>query len=146
MYGIIRAHTLAQTALLGNYIASDIVLLAELALLGEIYEVADNLFFRRDHPQKSGRANLTLADLSAWYNPQNRGRVVLSQWRWFFECLLSIRRVRMPCYEKMCCYAYMARWFRWRWKEMRSELVVASKMIMGHSAATAKSGRVTKQN
>src|SRR5215470_13614723 len=58
MYGVVRANMLAKTPLLGNYIASDIVLLAEVALLGEIYEIPEVLFFRRDHLQKSGRANL----------------------------------------------------------------------------------------
>src|SRR5262245_55863366 len=138
MYGVVRANTLAKTPLLGNYIASDGVLLAELALLGEIYEVPEALFFRRNHPQQSGRANLMPDNLAAWCDPRNRGRVVLPRLRLLFEYLLAIRRVRMTSYEKLCCYVHMARWLRWRWEEMKAELLVAAKQLVCRSATKVK--------
>jgi glycosyltransferase involved in cell wall biosynthesis len=122
MYGVIRAHALAMTRLLGHYVAADLVLLAELALLGEFYEVPEHLFLRRDHPHKSGRANPSLAAIAAWYDPANRGRVPLPTWRLFFETLSSIKRSQTPYSEKFHCYGYMVKWFRWNLKDLKSEL------------------------
>jgi len=144
MYGVVRAKTLAKTPLLANYIASDIVLLAELALLGEIYEVPEALFFRRNHPQQSGQVNLTPDNLATWYDPGNRSRFVLPHWRHFFEYLLAIRRVRMTFYEKVCCYIYMVRRLRWGSEEMKAELLVAAKQLIYRSATKAKLLKVIK--
>lgn len=127
MYGVIRAKALAMTRLLGHYVASDLVLLAELALLGEFYEIPEHLFWRRDHPHKSGRANSTVVDLATWYDPANRGRVQLPTWRLFFETLRSIRRSQTTYAEKLHCYGYMTKWFRWNFSDLKSEFLTAVK-------------------
>jgi hypothetical protein len=130
MFGLIRTRTLGLTGLIGNYVASDIIMLAEVALRGEIYEIPEYLFFRRDHPQTSARAHATLSEYAEWYDPGNKGRNILRQWKLFSEHLASIARVPIgPC-EKLRCYVYMARWFRWHSKDLKSELInLASRRI-----------------
>ncbi len=139
IHGVIRANTLKRVRQYGKYASSDRVLLAELALLSEFYEVPENLFFRRDHPQTSGRANSTITQYATWLDPADQGKIQLLTWRWFFEYLICIRRVRIGWYEKACCYVQMARWFRWNWRDMRNELVVAAKDILYHSGPIRKS-------
>ena len=66
--GLIRIDYLRRTVLIGNYPSSDKVLLAELALLGQYYEIPEHLFFRRLHSQNSVKINTTDNSLSAWFS------------------------------------------------------------------------------
>jgi glycosyltransferase involved in cell wall biosynthesis len=122
IFGVIRASTLGMTPLIGSYISSDVILLGELALRGEFYEVPEHLFFRRDHPQTSMRANPHSDERAAWFAPSNRGRPQLPRWRWLFEYLSSIRRVRMGWSDKIRCYIQVGRWGWWKWRILRKEL------------------------
>jgi hypothetical protein len=51
--GLIRRDMLARTALLGDHIACDVNLLAELTLYGKFYECPERMFFRRFHAESS---------------------------------------------------------------------------------------------
>jgi glycosyltransferase involved in cell wall biosynthesis len=128
--GVIRASILRMTPLIKNYVSSDKILLGELALLGEFYEIPEHLFFRRDHPQTSVRANPRSEGRAAWFDPSNRREIQLPRWRWFFEYLSSIKRVRMSACEKIRCYMQMGRWVLWNWRRLRGELIIAAKHIL----------------
>jgi len=130
IFGLIRANILKRTPLIGNYTSSDRVLLGELALLGQFYEVPERLFFRREHPQMSVRANPDLVERAAWFDPARKGQIQLPRWRWFFEYLLSIKRVRMSWYEKNCCYMRMGRWFLGQRRKLKNDLVRAAQTIL----------------
>jgi glycosyltransferase involved in cell wall biosynthesis len=121
VFGVIRRSAL-PAAPFGSYVASDIPLLAELALRGEFYEIQERLFYRRDHPQKSDRANPTIDDLAALYDPRNRGKLHFVRWRLFGEHLASIRRVPMGAKEKLRCYVFMAKYFRWKWRDFGADV------------------------
>lgn len=133
LFGVIRSNVLGTTPLIGGYLASDIPLLAELALLGKFHELPEPLFRRRDHPQKAERANPTLDDMATVYDPANRGKLHLLNWRLFFEHLASIRHVPMGAREKVLCYLHMGRWFGWRWKLLRDELTGTPRQILRRS-------------
>jgi glycosyltransferase involved in cell wall biosynthesis len=133
MYGVIRASVLELTPLLGSYPAADLVLLGELALRGSFDFVPDPLFFRRDHPAKSSRANPALAALASWYDPRNQGKIVLRNWRLLFEYLVSITRVPMGLSTRVRCYVYMLRWLRWNIRDLWQELRVASVTVLRRS-------------
>ncbi len=130
MFGVARANILRMTPLIGHYIASDVILMAELALRGQFYEVPEWLFFRRDHPGKSTRANRTGGEKASWYDPANTGKLEWRTWRHFFGLLECIRRVEMPRYEKAACYVYMAKWFRWNLRGMAEELRGAEAVLV----------------
>jgi hypothetical protein len=68
-FALIRADALRQTRLHGSYPSSDYVLLTELSLAGAFVEVPEYLFLRRDHAEASRRANASLAEISAWFDP-----------------------------------------------------------------------------
>jgi len=130
IHGLIRASILKRTLLIGSYPDSDRVLLGELALLGQFYEVPERLFFRRDHPQRSARANPDLDERVVWFDPARKGQIQLPRWRWFFGYLLAIKRVRLSWYEKLCCYVLMGRWVRWHWRKLKDDLMRAAKRIL----------------
>lgn len=109
-YGVIRANLLTITSLNGSYPSSDKILLGELALRGEFYEIPQYLFLRREHSQRSLRAHPSFTQLAVWFDPTNQGRIQLIRWRWLIEYLASIRRVQMGWQEKLRCYAEVGKW------------------------------------
>jgi glycosyltransferase involved in cell wall biosynthesis len=126
LFGVMRASILKLTPLLGSYPSSDRILLAELALLGEYYEVPESLFFRRDHPQTTLRAYRTFKERMAWYDSAKKGQLHLSKWKCFFEYLATIRRVQMSWSEKVRCYFHMVKWFIWNWIGLVKDLIKAA--------------------
>lgn len=72
IFGLVRTDALRRTRLHGNYPSADWVYLAELALLGEIWELPEPLFLRRMHPGTSRAANATVEEVSAWFDPLAR--------------------------------------------------------------------------
>ena len=146
LFGVIRTSLLKETPLMGNYPSSDVILLAELALLGEYYEVPEYLFFRREHPQTSRGAHQAFRKRIAWYEPARKGQLHLTRWKWFFEYLAAIRRVRMSWREKVYCYTQMAKWVSWNWIWLLKDLIKAAVWPFLRPLLSFESGSQSKQN
>ena len=129
VFGLIRAHVLRLTPLIGNYVASDEVLLGELALRGEFYELPETLFFRRDHSQTSVRTH-KLRDRLVWFDPTKEGQIHFPYWRWLAEQLAAIRRIPMRWHEKIRCYAPLGKWALWRRGKLYQEAIVVTKQAL----------------
>jgi len=113
IFGLIRASELKNTPLIGGYISADQVLLGELILRGKIYQIPKILFFRRDHPQNSWKANPMPKALACWFDPLNKHKFILpKKWKHFFEYIHSIKRSPMKNKERMLCYLYLLLWRR----------------------------------
>ncbi|SDT58779.1 glycosyltransferase [Jiangella sp. DSM 45060] len=71
VFGVMRSEVLRASGRIRPYPSSDVVLLAELAALGQFHEVPERLFFRRIH-QASSRQGSTknLATVAAWFDPK----------------------------------------------------------------------------
>lgn len=125
-HGMIRANTLKTTSLVGSYPSSDLILVGELVLHGEFYEIPEYLFFKRDHPNASVQAHRTFKQRIAWYDPSKKGKLHLTRWKWFLEYLVAIRRVQMSWDEKARCYMQMTKWFIWNWIWLVKDLFKAA--------------------
>jgi glycosyltransferase involved in cell wall biosynthesis len=113
MFGLTHRSTLVRTRLNGSFPSSDYVLLAELALLGEIWEVPEPLFFRRDHPETSRRAHATTAELAEWFEPGAKTRGTGEFTRLFVEHLRSINSLPIGRREQLRCNLVFAdTWLR----------------------------------
>jgi len=130
VFGLIRSSILRSTPLFGNYVAADKVLLAELALLGKFYEIPDRLFFRRDHPYRSVRANIPHDERAAWLDPRNKGKILMPTWRSFLEHLFCVRRVHMKWSEKWCCYKEVGGWMWRNRRMMKHDVIAAGKKVL----------------
>jgi len=130
VFGVIRRSALVMTRLIGKYEGSDIILLAELALLGEFYEIPEYLFFRREHPQMSLRANPTPEKIAVWFDPANRGKLQLPMWRLLREHCLAIGQTKLSWSEKISCYLQLRTFLRWKRRELSQEFTKALKWIM----------------
>jgi glycosyltransferase involved in cell wall biosynthesis len=125
VFGVIRRAALAKTPLIANYIGSDIVLLARLALVGQIYEVPDRLFLRREHPGRSG--HLAPHKYARWWNPDNRAWFFyFRHWRWLIQYLDATRAAEISASEKLRCCVEIMRWMYWRWPRLLKELLLQS--------------------
>ena len=101
-FGLIISDALRQTRLTGSFPSADLVLLAELALLGEFRVVREPLFFRRDHEDRSRQADLTELELAQWFDPKAEQPV--NEFRnVFFEYLRGILHSPLPATEKWRC-------------------------------------------
>jgi hypothetical protein len=124
VFGLIRSSVLSKTPLIADYADSDRTLLGELALHGKFGEVSQPLFFHRIHAESSVRRFPVFRKRAVWFNPDLRGRLVLSAWRQFLQMLGAILRAPIGNAARLACYWQAIRWFKWRWRWMLSELLM----------------------
>jgi len=105
-FGLIRFEALRKTRGIGPFIASDWVLLAELAMLGEIWEIPEVLFLRRMHAGMSTYANPKPEELTHWYDTTKStyGHWVSPMFLLGREYIRSIERMPLGNGERARCY------------------------------------------
>ncbi|HEY2371461.1 MAG TPA: glycosyltransferase [Gaiellaceae bacterium] len=101
MFGVARRHALERTHLNGSFPSSDYVLLAELAMLGEIRRLDEPLFFRRIHADSSRNANTSSEALAEWFGSSST--VHYEHARLFAEHLRAIASSPIPRGERVLC-------------------------------------------
>jgi hypothetical protein len=99
LQGVMRTAALRQTGLLGSYLGSDVVLVAELTLYGRFTEVPERLFCRRIH-DKSFSSMLSSNRQRAHVDPRLTSRVNFYFWRHCGEYVWAILRAPLPRREK----------------------------------------------
>ena len=127
--GVVRAGCLAKTPLYGCYIGSDTNLLAELSLMGRIYEIQEYLFFRREHPQAYSNVYGSITgihdyrpQLSWWGGNKKNFLLVLPRWMNCLEFFRSVNRAPLKFSERCLCYREIGRWLLKERKRMIFEL------------------------
>lgn len=137
-YGVMRASALKQTRLIDAFFSSDYVLFAELAMLGEIWELPEPLLRKRFHPARSMVAYKTVQDFDAWLDTgcSRRLRVLSPCHRLAFEYLRSAWHLPLSPYQRMMCSAtglyyhyrrHTGNWVR-RWKRRLARLIGCEKV------------------
>jgi hypothetical protein len=120
--GLARRRALEQTKLLGSYIGSDLTLVSELALAGELVEVPEALLAVRAHAGSSsfGEATGTPETMHEFINPGNPGKptgqslrdrisVLHTRGRRFPAFLEAIARSPLPLPTKLALTAETVR-------------------------------------
>ena len=129
VFGLIRSAALSNTRLIGSYLSSDRVLLAELSLQGRFVEIPQCLFVRREHPGVSMRVNKNYGQRAAWFDPRLEGRILLPAWRLCFEYVRALGRVSVSPVTKLLCYGHILHWIRSRRKVLARQLSYAARKI-----------------
>jgi len=126
VFGIVPTEALRQTRLLAPFVGSDEVLLAELSLLGEIWEVPERLFLRRLHAQRSLEAFPDPRDRTSWFDPSihkqwtlPRTRILLADLHSVLALPLSFRTRRKA--TPALLRAYLSRWWKLMIREAQME-------------------------
>ena len=123
--GLVRADTLRKTRLMPAYSGGDYRVLAELSLLGKIYEIPEVLFERRIHP------NTTSQHETCGMNPDPRwlirqwtgtdAKVRLPGWSLNLDHFRTIARSELPSRQKLSLTRSLLRQMRWQraklWEE-----------------------------
>jgi hypothetical protein len=123
VFGVIRTDALRDTGLLGAFVASDIVTLAELALRGRFLEHPDRLFLRRYHSGTSVIANPDARSRARWFDPNQRWRNPMPVLRLFGELLRAVHRSPLSPAERVEADLVVARdWAAPRWRDIGGEV------------------------
>jgi glycosyltransferase involved in cell wall biosynthesis len=120
LWGLIRSDALRRTRLMGC-VEADHILLAELALLGELIEIPEMLYRQRRHPGCAMSTHKTARALLAWHDPGKANtRIFLPNWeRAYIEFFKGIRHIplspaeRLPCYLTVPAVGYWRRLLNW---------------------------------
>lgn len=114
VFGLIRTKALSETALIGNYIASDQVILAELILRGPFIEIPKPLQFRRMHPTGTERCYRGRhRERVEWFEGNSQRKFIFPQWNLLGKFLKAIQKAPITGKDKLLCYIEVIRWLRW---------------------------------
>jgi glycosyltransferase involved in cell wall biosynthesis len=116
VFGLYKVEYLKKTQLIGPFFGADYVLLSELAMLGEIWELGEVLFRLRAHPGRSMQSNPSARLRDVWYDPAAARRLfIMPDWeRMVWELLKSARRSSLPPAEKLRCCLVVPGMHYWR--------------------------------
>lgn len=135
VYGVLRTEALEATGLMGAYIESDMVLLAELALHGRFAELDEELFLHRLHGGQSVNVHASHYDRGAWFDTKRTGRPVFPTWRFAREYVAALARGPLHGRPRRACAAATARWAGVRRRSFARDLKVASRMLTARRPA-----------
>lgn len=146
VFGLIRRAALLHTDLIGPYVPSDKILLAQLCLRGTFYEEPAHLFVSRRHPEQSVRA-ARLRDRAAWFDPANAGKIVLPQFRSLGEYIKMIRTTPLRPVDRLRCFAILLPWAAAdkNWARLANDLVHAGRQLALRAVRTVR-GQVLESN
>jgi len=96
--GLLRSSAMRKTRLMGSYCGSDVLLLEELALYGQFWEIPRRLFFRRLHSRAASSIRSPVTRMQ-FIDPSIKGGAMIL-WRHQFERIASIVRAPLAPEEK----------------------------------------------
>jgi hypothetical protein len=118
--GVFRREALEKVPLAGDYMSSDIMQLAELALVGQFYEVPENLYFRRMDAE-SATALMKGEHLQHHLHGSRRGPL-LQEWRAVAVLSTMPLRHRLPLGDALRVAGYNLRRTYWSVPELAADL------------------------
>jgi len=129
VFGLMRRAAAARTRGMGNYIAADLVFVAELRLLGRFRRVPETLFFQRLHAATPDvLARTRRRGDAAWFDPRKAARWPECKLLW--EMVTAVQRSRQPALDKARCQLALAghvatrahRWSVLSWRRLRAAM------------------------
>ncbi len=112
IYGVLRREVLARTGLMGTFMHSDAVLIAEVALHGQFYEVPEVLFSRRMHAE--AYSSQAVDGKLQFYTPGRKRRVAFERWRTLRGYAQAILRSGAPPAEQGALWLMLFRMAAWQ--------------------------------
>ena len=119
IFGVFRRDALSKTPIFQGFIGSDWNLLAEVSLLGRIFEIQEYLFLRRDHKESYTDSHYSKpievhdyrTETCWWTGNKKRPLIVLPHWKNCLEFVKSVNRVSLDWYTRLLCYREFTSWF-----------------------------------
>jgi hypothetical protein len=135
--GLIRMTVLRQTGLIRSHYASDITLLAEIALRGKLLELPEFLFFRR-FDAESVTALQDASALQQVHFPRPGVGMLFQTWRrcWGYSSALSHAELTLS--QRARGYAYVAKTWHWAIPRLWAELKEAVGTLGGTRSVSGR--------
>ena len=127
VFGLIRREILARTPLIGPYVSSDRVLLAELSLYGPHRMIEEYLFFRRYHEKTSIHLD-ERTERSEWFDTDKKGRIAWPAWRVVGELGMAVLRAPLGLKDFLQCNLEILRHCKYRRSFLGQDLKQAWKL------------------
>lgn len=150
IYGLIRKSALDKTPLMRPFFGSDMVLLAELSLLGRIYVFPETLFYSRSHTEQaslvSGETE-TNTNHSAAAPPKRRVRLAVPRKVRYPASLFGLLfTARLPIGNRMQCGAVLLKFGLQpkKWRGLCEDLVASIKPKPVSPGANASSSKIVQ--
>jgi glycosyltransferase involved in cell wall biosynthesis len=146
-FGVIRRDALARTRGLGSYSAADRILVAELVLQGQFYEIDEELFIRRLHTTISWTQGMSEQEYAVWFDPKNAGRRSWPVLKRGVELVRGIAHARLAPWDALRSYAEMARFIVWNHgvRRVRRKVGAALRKVIRLSQAGQEQGSFREQ-
>jgi glycosyltransferase involved in cell wall biosynthesis len=109
--GLIRSSMVQKTSLHGSYPSSDLVFLAELALMGRFFEIPERLFLPREHSAQSTKGAMA-AERSrvVFFDTSNKDKIVMPKWMLLRGYMAAIKSGPISWKARLYCYGQMLIW------------------------------------
>jgi glycosyltransferase involved in cell wall biosynthesis len=131
IYGLMRRSALERTDLHGSYVASDQVLLFQLALLGKLVQVHEAQFLRREHEGAwTHLQDRTPEHDAVWFDSRSRGRYVRPHWTLFWNHFRSVARAHLPLPEKARSSGAVAYRAAREWRNLGGDVKVLAREVL----------------
>ncbi|MDG4789569.1 glycosyltransferase family 2 protein [Micromonospora sp. WMMD1102] len=142
-FGVFRMSALRRTGMIRPFLSSDYTLIAEVARLGEIHEVAEPLFLRRMHGASTRQAEDATPDSALAWFAQSGKRVRAPRLRMVAETLRTLATGSEPLGTRLSsAVAFLATWWarrvRVRLGRLRSQLRERAGRMLRRRTGTAK--------
>lgn len=148
IYGLMRIEELRKTPLLGVYLSSDQMLLAELSLRGPFYEVDEYLFLSRRHSEQSvsilpsymrGKPRTFFGRVGqlphlGWADTSKEKAIAFPMWRLIVEYFMAIGRSPVSMAIKLWCWALLIPYSFKSWHRLGRDLLVAADKAIQQTA------------
>jgi glycosyltransferase involved in cell wall biosynthesis len=130
IFGVIRSDVLRRTPLIGSYVGSDRVLIAELALHGRFSEVPERLFLHREHPHRSTRVIPDLRLRAVWFDTTKTAGQKAPNLRLFGEYIAAIQRAPLRLRDRARCLFQLVRWWKYNGANVAADLRASVRLGM----------------
>ena len=141
-HGVYRANSFAKSQRHGSYIGADRNLVAELSLMGRIYEIPECLFFWREHPDsytstfygsiREDSLDRIRTEIAWWF--RKGGGTYFPHWKTCLEYFRSVNRVEIGVSERLLCYMAIFDWFAKEGRRFMAKDLLLFQMQHSHFA------------
>jgi glycosyltransferase involved in cell wall biosynthesis len=130
LFGIFKVEYLKKTQLWGPFFGADNVLMAELAMLGEVWELDEVLFRLRAHPKRATTANGSARAVAVWYDSAAaRKWFVIPTWEeMVWRLFKAVHRSSLSHAEKLRCWLFIPGYYR---SKLKNRLRTRLKALLG---------------
>jgi glycosyltransferase involved in cell wall biosynthesis len=123
-YGLLRASTLRVLRTRPDYIGWDPIFIWELALRGQLVELASHSLLRRFHAGSISRVK-TAKEMRKWVEPNSKAGMSFPHWTWAYERLRAMLASPLTARERMRIAALLARATLWQRSSLARDVTQA---------------------